>query len=176
MTNQQHSLQPELGIIPAWAKVLAAVAVLATAIGLPIVFRSEAESPALWLHGLIVIVVSTILAGLILLTGYVNQDAGRRGMSRTLWTVLVIVVPNALGFIIYFLVRQPVLAPCPGCGLAVRPDFNFCPRCNLRLTASCPRCGRGLQPGAQFCVQCGTKLQGAVHGAAGAAAVESASE
>lgn len=161
----ENAPRSELDIIPTWARVLAALVAAAVAIGMPLALQGEPGSPPAWAQTLIVLVVSTILAALVLLVGYVNRDAGRRGMSRLLWTLLVIVVPNALGFVIYFVMRQPVLAPCPGCGQAVRPDFNFCPRCNHRLTLTCPRCERAVQPGDQFCVRCGTKLRGAAESA-----------
>lgn len=164
MTNDTSSPASELGLIPTWAKVLAALVALAVAVGLPLALAGEPDSPPVWVRAIIVIAASSILAGLILLVGYVNRDAGRRGMSRLIWTLVVIVVPNALGFVVYFLVRRPILAPCPGCGWAVRPDFNFCPRCNQRLTSTCPKCERAIEPGGQFCVQCGTKLQATAAG------------
>lgn len=54
------------------------------------------------------IVPATILAFLVRMIGYVNRDAGRRGMNRLAWTLIVIFVPNAIGFIIYFLMRNPL--------------------------------------------------------------------
>src|SRR5439155_1160300 len=44
----------------------------------------------------------TILGCYVLLIGYVNRDAGRRGMSRLGWTLLAIFIPNALGIVLYF--------------------------------------------------------------------------
>ena len=48
-------------------------------------------------------VLLTFLTGIalsiyFLLVGYVNQDAKRRDMGQVLWTLLVIFVPNCLGF------------------------------------------------------------------------------
>ena len=62
---------------------------------------------------------SIMVASLIFLTGYVYSDAKRRGMNATLWTFLVIVLMPAwlfIGFILYFLLREPLPYPCPQCG------------------------------------------------------------
>ena len=47
---------------------------------------------------------------------YVNRDAKRRGMSSGLWTFLVMVLTPAyfaIGFILYFLMRQPLALRLP---------------------------------------------------------------
>ena len=43
----------------------------------------------------------------LLLIGYINRDAKRRGMSPTLWTIVAVLIPNGLGIILYFILRQP---------------------------------------------------------------------
>jgi len=47
------------------------------------------------------------------LIGYVNADARRRGMRYVLWTLLAIFIPNALGIILYFVLREPRMSTCP---------------------------------------------------------------
>ena len=100
------------------------------------------------------------LAGVcyLLLIGYINRDAKRRGMSPTLWTIMAIIIPNALGIILYFLLRQPRSSVCPQCGHAVQTGFNFCPRCNYKLSPSCPQCQRVVGVGDIYCPYCGTSL------------------
>jgi len=64
----------------------------------------------------IVTTASLFIAIFIFLVGYVNRDAKRRGMNSGLWTFLVIVLCPAyfaIGFIIYFLMRQPLPFNCP---------------------------------------------------------------
>ena len=78
-----------------------------------------------------------ILAIIILMIGYVNADSKRRGMNSLLWTLLVIFVPKALGFIAYFLLRKPLMMPCPKCGTPVGSDFRFCPKCGYAVTPMC---------------------------------------
>jgi hypothetical protein len=100
----------------------------------------------------------TILAFLTLMVGYVNRDAGRRGMSRTVWTLVVIFVPNAIGFILYFLMRNPIVTYCPKCGAAADQRANFCPNCRHSLRPTCPQCSSSVQASDKFCANCGLTL------------------
>jgi predicted amidophosphoribosyltransferase len=101
----------------------------------------------------------TALGCCILLIGYINRDAGRRGMSRLAWTLLAIFVPNALGIVLYFVLRKPRIATCPQCGNALETGFNFCPRCNYKLGSSCPQCQRLVGVNDIYCPYCGTSLR-----------------
>ena len=70
------------------------------------------------------------LSGLWLLAvGYVFGDARLRGMRAALWTAVVILLPHLLGFLLYFVLRSPVLSPCARCGTAISADADFCPFC-----------------------------------------------
>jgi uncharacterized OB-fold protein len=40
-----------------------------------------------------------------------------------------VLIPNCVGFVLYFLLRKPILHPCPSCGGGVTPDAAFCPHC-----------------------------------------------
>jgi Double zinc ribbon len=100
----------------------------------------------------------TAIACYILLIGYINRDAGRRGMSRLGWTLLAILIPNALGIVLYFVLRKPRTLNCPQCSAAVEPGFGFCPRCRCRLNAVCPQCRRGVSAGDKFCPYCAADL------------------
>lgn len=101
----------------------------------------------------------TILGCYILLIGYVNRDAGRRGMSRLAWTLLAIFIPNALGIVLYFVLRKPLIATCSQCGNALQAGFNFCPRCSNKLSPSCPQCQRVVGVNDVYCPYCGTSLR-----------------
>jgi RNA polymerase subunit RPABC4/transcription elongation factor Spt4 len=96
---------------------------------------------------------------LLLLIGYINRDAKRRGMSPTLWTIVAVIIPNALGMILYFILRQPRSSVCPQCGAAVQTGFNFCPRCSYKLSPSCPQCQRVVGVNDVYCPYCGTSLR-----------------
>lgn len=77
-------------------------------------------------------VAGPFLVTYVLLAGYVYGDAARRGMPPVLWTALAVLIPNGVGFVLYFLLRKPILHACAGCGAGVGPDALFCPRCGSR--------------------------------------------
>ena len=95
----------------------------------------------------------------ILLIGYINRDAKRRGMSPALWTIIAIFVPYLVGAILYFVVREPLPFDCPRCGRVVSAQFNFCPTCQYNLRPNCPHCRREIRPGDHFCPHCGFGLE-----------------
>jgi hypothetical protein len=110
--------------------------------------------------------VSLLLASLIFLIGYVSRDAKRRGMNSGLWTFLVVVLLPGylfLGFLIYFLMREPLPYHCPQCGATVGARFNFCPNCKCNLHPSCPNCKREVAEGDKYCAYCGQELHAAIN-------------
>ena len=124
----------------------------------------------------IVTAASLFLAFFILLAGYVSRDARRRGMSSGLWTFLVIVLFPAyfaIGFIIYFLMREPLPYNCPQCAATVGARFNFCSHCKCNLHPSCPQCKREVVESDKYCPYCGQDLAAAA--GAEATAVRSSS-
>ena len=157
---RNSGLKAELAIIPRWAIVTAALIFLC----IPVLFtafvwRNEVAPPAAGFQILISLFPATIIAVLILMIGYVNRDAGRRGMSRTLWTLIVILVPNAIGFILYFLLRNPIRTQCPKCGSVVDPRANYCPNCRHNFHPTCPQCKASVRTGDAFCANCGAQVQ-----------------
>jgi hypothetical protein len=127
----------ELSIIPRWAWILAAVLFAGCVLGWVLVGGVAQQETASRVGSLLFLGIGFFLgalfAGVVLLTGYVNQDAKRRGMRATLWTILVLVIPHALGFVAYFLVRQPLRSPCPGCGAPVSRGASYCATCGFKL-------------------------------------------
>jgi hypothetical protein len=169
----------EFKIVPRWlvwavvvlfliAQVLATLINLYNAAGdtFPPELQGHPVLQSLALEGIIT-ATSFFLACLIFLTGYVNRDARRRGMSSGLWTFLVIVLMPAylgIGFIIYFLMREPLPYDCPQCGATVGARFNYCPNCKCNLHPSCPQCKREVVESDKYCPYCGQTL-GAAEGA-----------
>lgn len=94
------------------------------------------------------------------LVAYVYGDAKRRGMRPWPWALVAGFVPNALGFIAYFLLREPLLQPCGACGATTRRDFAFCAQCGAPLARTCPACRRPVEAAWGHCAHCGTKLLG----------------
>ncbi len=113
-------------IIPIPAKVLA-VLVFAGTIALASCFLASLNTVGPEL--LIGLVCGSFFAGFILLSGYVYADAARRGMPPVPWTALALLVPNGIGFVLYFLLRTPMVHACPSCAYGVSQSAAFCPRC-----------------------------------------------
>lgn len=78
--------------------------------------------------------VGLFAAAFVLALGYVYGDAARRGMSPGLWTLIAFMVPNLVGFLLYFLLRTPLLKPCRQCGQGIAPGLAFCPSCGQPQT------------------------------------------
>ena len=95
----------------------------------------------------------------VLLIGYVYGDARRRGMRHVMWTLLAVFIPNAIGIILYFILRGPLLRACPKCGAAAGSLFPFCPACGTALAQTCPECRRCVEPGWSHCGHCGAHLR-----------------
>lgn len=115
----------------------------------------------------VITLVSVFMSSLVFLIGYVNRDAKRRGMNSALWTLLVIVLLPAwtfIGFLIYFLMREPLPYDCPQCGKSVGARFNFCPNCKCNLHPSCPNCKHEVVETDKFCPYCAYDLQSSSQG------------
>jgi len=111
------------GLIPVPAKIVAALAFVVFFFGVLQEYRASGFATLIGLAG------GTIAAAYFLLAGYVYVDAVRRSMPPIPWTALAVIVPNCVGFVLYFVLRKPILQPCPSCGRGVAPDDEFCPRC-----------------------------------------------
>jgi RNA polymerase subunit RPABC4/transcription elongation factor Spt4 len=155
----QTRLASEIKIIPLWAWTLAGIVVIAAQIFFNVALARHSHPPPAWCRPLL-----GLLAGIgggcyLLFIGYINRDAKRRGMSPTLWTAVAVLIPNALGIILFFVLRQPRSNACPQCGNAVQTGFNFCPRCNYKLSPNCPQCQRLVGINDVYCPYCGTSLR-----------------
>lgn len=151
----------ELSVIPRTARFIAACAWLLATTGFVLLVklghdRDLANSPALQIFVMVFPpLVFTIYA---LLIGYVYADAKRRGMRYVMWTVLAMFIPDGIGIILYFVLRDPPMRACPSCAQLAKSGFTFCPHCGTSLLPTCPNCGRGVELGWANCPHCGTKL------------------
>jgi hypothetical protein len=175
-TREKTRFRDELRIIPKWLIVMvivlffiAQVAFLIADLGAHALSSPQGalwpypNNPALSALSVagIVTAASIPLATLLLAFGYVNRDAKRRGMNSALWTILVVVLSPgwlALGFFIYFLMREPLPYNCPQCGATVGARFNYCPNCKCNLRPSCPQCKREVGETDKFCPYCACEL------------------
>ncbi len=157
--ENQSALAAEIQIVPMWAWIVAGILFVFMQVVFNVLVAREADAPPLWARPLLGLLMGLLVAAYFLFVGYVNRDAKRRGMSRILWTGVAALIPNALGIILYFVLRQPLRSSCPQCGHATQSGFNFCPQCNYRLGSGCPQCQRAISPGDVYCPYCGTSLR-----------------
>jgi hypothetical protein len=151
-------LRSEMSVIPKLAWIPAACLVVVAPVGMTALMQlHESHPPPVVFSVAFGLFIGGLLGLFVLAVGYVNGDAKRRGMNALLWTLLALFVPNALGLLLYFFMREPLRAPCPGCGLLVQPTFNYCPTCHHALRPICAACGKGLAPEHTFCPYCGQK-------------------
>ncbi|HVO56075.1 MAG TPA: zinc ribbon domain-containing protein [Dongiaceae bacterium] len=169
--KEAFRLSDEFRIVPRWLKILCiTLYILALLIAgftmalspdsRPIDLRGNPPGAILAVCGLISL-LAIPLSCFILMLGYVNRDARRRGMNSALWTLLVLVLSPgsmAIGFIIYFLIREPLPYACPRCNHLVGPRFNYCPNCKCDLHPSCPNCKREIAETDKFCPYCAQDL------------------
>ena len=101
-----------------------------------------------------------ILIGIPVLIGvYVYRDAVQRGMNAALWTLVAILAPALVGFIIYLLVRSSYSdLKCPNCAAVVTEQYTVCPKCGTKLKASCINCGFPAEPDWTVCPKCASPL------------------
>lgn len=156
--EQRTRFSDELRLIPAWAWILAGIGFVAAHVVFDFVMATDPKAPPLWGRILMAFGAGTILGCYLLLIGYINQDAGRRGMSRLAWTLLAVFVPNGLGIILYFILRQALPTLCQKCGARVQAGYSYCPHCGESLAAQCQHCHHALHPGDVFCPYCGKQV------------------
>jgi hypothetical protein len=187
-TRETPRFRDEFRIVPRWLIVLIIVlfigAQIGGVIGNFVMHTMSSPTGEVWPfpgnHALSALCVAGVitaasipLASFLLLVGYVSRDSRRRGMNSTLWTLLVVVLSPgwlALGFFIYFLMREPLPYNCPQCSATVGARFNYCPNCKCNLRPSCPQCKREVGELDKFCPYCACDLS-AANAAAGAGTV-----
>jgi double zinc ribbon protein/phospholipase D-like protein len=159
MTSTNGSAGPTTSVIPRWA-VAVALVLLFNIAGAIIWFLGGygPDAPPIGIQFLLGLFAGSIAAFMLLAVIYVNRDARRRGMNATLWTLLVIFVPNAIGFILYFVLRPPLVSHCPACGAVVRAEAKYCTACGRSLRPGCPACSQPIAAGDAYCASCGRAL------------------
>ena len=156
--ERETGFRGEIKIIPVWAWVLAGMVFVAAQIFFNLVVGRHSGSPPVWARPFLGLLAGIAGVCYLLLIGYINRDAKRRGMSPTLWTIVAIFIPNAFGIILYFILRQPLRIACPQCGHGVQVGFNFCPQCSCKLSPNCPQCRHLVGISDVYCPYCGATV------------------
>jgi hypothetical protein len=156
-----NRFREEMRVIPRGAWVIAVLSYLAFVTLAFYVFIPN-DPNFIWWPGwalpLFAAIIPLFFGVYVLLGGYVYGDARRRGMRHVMWTLLAMLIPSAIGFILYFILREPLLRGCPGCGTMVGQGFAFCSKCGKALAHACPGCRAAVQPGWSHCTKCGVRL------------------
>ena len=159
MMQRRTEFSDEFGIIPGFMVPVAIVGFACMMfIFLNVMPRHDPHAPPAPVRLLLGVVIGSVVAAYLLLIGYVNQDAKRRNMGQLLWTLLVIFIPNGIGFLAYFLLRKPLVEACPRCHERVEKGFHFCPKCGNPLMPTCSQCGQSVSADYVCCPYCGKAL------------------
>ena len=115
---------------------------------------------ALGLSILMIIFVAIVgLAVPVAVGAYVYNDAKRRNMSALLWTLIAVLAPGFIGFIIFLIIRNDYSGMhCPRCGKSVASHFSVCPGCGFSLNNSCPVCNSPLSYDWNICPHCASEV------------------
>jgi len=114
------------------------------------------SAAGLILCGLVLLLAAAVF---VLIGVYVYRDASRRGMNAVLWTVIAVLAPSLVGFIVYLLVRGSYPdCRCPQCGASIEREYAICPHCSARLRPACPHCSAPVEAGWRFCPHCAQPL------------------
>ncbi len=155
-----NRFKEELRRIPIWGWVIAGALYIGFNILLQVLVGTAPDFRAwpAWGKFLFRAFVPLPLAIYALFISYVYVDAKRRAMRHVLWTLLAIFVPNGIGIILYFVLREPLVLPCAACGALTKQGFAFCPKCGGALMPACPACRRAVETDWLNCAYCGGKL------------------
>ncbi len=160
MSENNSWVSRQMRIIPKPAKIIAWIAFVGLLAVIWVPNKHWDPTPPATVRTLILIFAAFVGAFIVLFVGYINGDARRRGMSALFWTLLVIFVPNLVGLILYFLMRKPLPVICPQCSASLKTEFNYCPKCNFRLTPTCSACQRSIHLEDAYCPYCGRAVAG----------------
>jgi RNA polymerase subunit RPABC4/transcription elongation factor Spt4 len=147
----------ELHIIPRAAWIIAVAVSLGILICFSFLLQDQPDVP-LWAQGFLPFIPAMLLGIYVLVIGYINADARLRRMNSLVWTLVAIFVPNAIGVVLYFVLRDPIPVHCTRCGRPVDAKHAFCPHCGATLKPACRKCSRAVEPGWSNCPYCGASL------------------
>ena len=92
----------------------------------------SAMPDALWFG----VTFGVFTAAFFLALGYIYGDAKRRDMPAWAWVAAALLIPNLIGFILYFLFRRTPVGPCSACGKPISRGAAFCSHCGCAQGSS----------------------------------------
>src|SRR6185437_6598898 len=121
------SFRKELRVIPRTAWIITGFSYVGMAILAWFLVPTDHEMSHWPLGGQFAFIFLMPLACLLIipLYGYIYGDAKRRAMRYVMWTLLAIFVPDLIGVIIYFILRDALPVDCPSCHNLVPSKFTF---------------------------------------------------
>jgi Phospholipase_D-nuclease N-terminal len=139
-----------LNVVPkpvrVWAvSIIAAAVLIGLAVGCYAVANGEGFRP-MFAYAAAALALGTVIAIWLLCLGFVFADARRRGMRAAGWTLVAMLMPNLLGFLLYFVIRRPLAAPCVSCSREIPVDQPFCSWCG---SSRAPLPSGGTPPGTE---------------------------
>jgi hypothetical protein len=134
-----------LDVVPKPARVWAGVIVCCSVVGgLAAGYYGFTASKNMAANGGFALLVGVLAAIWILCLGFVFADARRRDMPAVAWMLMAMMVPNLLGFLLYFVLRKPLTRPCATCGRAVSSEQPFCSWCGSERSSASVTSQEGL--------------------------------
>jgi hypothetical protein len=144
---KKHFLNVVPKAVQIWAVAIVAAAVLiGLAVGCYAVANGEGLRP-MFAYAAAALALGMAIAIWLLGLGFVFADARRRGMRAAGWTLVAMLMPNLLGFLLYFVMRRPLAAPCVSCNHSIPVDQPFCAWCgSSRVPLPSGRAPSGTEP------------------------------
>jgi hypothetical protein len=112
-----------------WSLVIVGCAVL---IGLGVGYHEAQPGTALrilFIYASAGLFGGVVTAAWLLCLGFVFADARGRAMRPFLWVLVAALFPHLLGFLLYFVMRQPIASTCSHCGRTIALNQLFCSWC-----------------------------------------------
>lgn len=79
-------------------------------------------------------VLLLVLGSMVFLGVWTYRDAKARGLDAGIWTVIVLLVPNLMGLLLYFLIgRKQQRVLCASCGGRTETGKHYCSNCGVSL-------------------------------------------
>ncbi|WP_461207264.1 double zinc ribbon domain-containing protein [Clostridium sp. DL1XJH146] len=103
------------------------------------------------------LLIGVLILSLIIAIGvFVYRDSQEHNMDPVVWTLIAVLVPNLIGFIIYLVVRSNKndTLRCPSCHQPIDIDYVKCPHCGAKLKGTCSNCGKPINPEWNSCPYC----------------------